>query len=236
MTDEALTLGTATARLTGIASDGTAAGTTGDIAAGMREHLGVVEAALALEPAIEAYAELLIRSLAAGGKVLTFGNGGSAADAQHLTGELIGRFRLTRRALPAVTLSVDPSVMTCIANDFGYDDVFARQVAALAAPTDLVIGFTTSGESRSVVAGLEAARAAGASTVALTGEGGGAAGRVADLTIAVPSARTARVQEVHTMITHLVSERIDAWVAAAEAPAEAPPSDAGRSAASGDAG
>jgi D-sedoheptulose 7-phosphate isomerase len=181
------------------------------LADGFREHLEVVEAARALSPAIEAYAEQLIRAFEGGKKVLAFGNGGSAADAQHLAGELMGRFSATRQPLAAVALSVDPSVMTCIANDFSFDEVFARQVAGLARPGDVVVGFTTSGSSRNVIAGLEAAKAAGATTIALTGEDPRAAAGVADLVVAVPSARTARIQEVHLLITHLVSERIDAW-------------------------
>src|SRR5919112_6638534 len=111
------------------------------------EHLRVAADASVLLPAVERLADALIESLAGGGKVLVFGNGGSAADAQHLAGELLGRFRDTRRPLPAVALTTDPSVVTCIANDFSYDDLFARQVEALAAPKDVVIGITTSGSS-----------------------------------------------------------------------------------------
>ena len=183
-----------------------------DLATAFSEHLATVEAARALMPAIETYAQHLIRAFEGGGKVLTFGNGGSAADAQHLAGELIGRYGVTRRPLAAVAISVDPSVMTCIANDFSFDDVFARQVEGLAKAGDVVVGFTTSGESANVVRGLEAGRRCGAMTIALTGEDPRAAGRAADLVLAVPSARTARVQEVHLLITHLVSERLDAWV------------------------
>lgn len=182
------------------------------VASGIRQHLAVVEASgRELGPAIEAFAELLVQTLERGGTVLTLGNGGSAADAQHLAAELIGRFRAERPPFAAMSLATDPSVVTCIANDYGYEEAFARQVRAFAKPGDLVIGFSTSGDSASVVAALEAGRAAGATTVALTGEGGGSAAAVADLLVAVPSRVTARVQEVHTLITHLVSERIDAW-------------------------
>jgi D-sedoheptulose 7-phosphate isomerase len=182
-----------------------------DIVLGMREHLFVIEAAVELEGAIEAYAGHLIRAFETGGKVLAFGNGGSAADAQHLCAELIGRYGVTRRSLAAVALSTDPSVVTCIANDFGYEQVFARQVEGLARTGDVVVGFTTSGSSPNVVAGLRAAGKAGATTVALTGRDGRDAAASADLVLAVPSDRTARIQEVHLLITHLVSERIDAW-------------------------
>jgi D-sedoheptulose 7-phosphate isomerase len=182
-----------------------------DIVLGIREHLFVVEAAVELEAAIEAYAAHLIGAFEAGGKVIAFGNGGSAADAQHLAAELIGRYGVTRRPLAAVALSTDPSVVTCIANDFGYEQVFARQVEGLARPGDVVVGFTTSGSSPNVVAGLRAARKIGATTIALTGRDGRDAAEVADLVVAVPSDRTARIQEVHLLITHLISERIDAW-------------------------
>jgi len=184
-----------------------------DIVLGIREHLFVVEAAVELEPAIDAYATHLIRAFEAGGKVLAFGNGGSAADAQHLAAELIGRYGATRRPLAAIALSTDPSVVTCIGNDFGYEQLFARQVEGLVRPEDVVVGFTTSGTSPNVVAGLTAARGAGATTIALTGRDGRDAATVADLVLAVPSDRTARIQEAHLLITHLISERIDAWAA-----------------------
>jgi D-sedoheptulose 7-phosphate isomerase len=120
---------------------------------------------------------------------------------------------MTRRPLAAVALSTDPSVVTCIANDFGYEQLFARQVEGLVGSDDVVVGFTTSGTSPNVVAGLAAGRDAGATTIALTGRDGRDAAAVADLVIAVPSDRTARIQEVHLLITHLISERIDAWAA-----------------------
>jgi D-sedoheptulose 7-phosphate isomerase len=187
--------------------------TPSDIILGIREHLFVVEAAVELEAAIDAYASHLIRAFERGGKILVFGNGGSAADAQHLAAELIGRYGITRRPLAAVALSTDPSVVTCIANDFGYEQLFARQVEGLVRSDDAVVGFTTSGTSPNVVAGLAAGRDAGATTIALTGRDGRDAAAVADLVIAVPSDRTARIQEVHLLITHLISERIDAWAA-----------------------
>ena len=123
----------------------------------------------AVLPDVQEVAELLCQRFAVGGHVYTFGNGGSAADAQHFTGELIGHYKRSRRALPAVTLSTDPTVMTCIANDYGYADVFARQISALARPGDVVAAFTTSGRSANVVAGLKAARRAGATTVLFGG-------------------------------------------------------------------
>lgn len=151
-----------------------------------------------------------------GNKLLFFGNGGSAADAQHFAGELLGRFRDTRRPLPAIALSTDPSVVTCIANDFSYDEVFARQVAALVGSQDVVVGITTSGRSPNVVNGLRAAREAGALAVAWTGADPGPAGEAAEIVLAVPSSTTARIQEVHTLLMHTICVAIDAWVAEAE--------------------
>jgi D-sedoheptulose 7-phosphate isomerase len=155
---------------------------------------------------------------AAGAHVYCFGNGGSAADAQHLTGELIGHYKRNRRALPAVTLTTDSTVMTCIANDYGYADVFARQISALARPGDVVAAFTTTGRSPNVVAGLEAARAAGAVTVLFGGRSGGPASAYADHVLLAPSEETPRIQEMHTLMLHMISEHVDSW-AADEVPA-----------------
>jgi D-sedoheptulose 7-phosphate isomerase len=183
------------------------------------EHVRVASDAAALLPVIADLADRLTDALGRGGKLLVFGNGGSAADAQHFAGELLGRFRDTRRPLPAIALTTDPSVVTCIANDFSYDDLFARQVAGLARPEDIVIGITTSGRSENVVRGLRAARDAGALAVAWTGAEPGAAGETADLTLAVPSATTARIQEIHTLAMHTICVAIDAWVMRGDSPA-----------------
>ena len=173
------------------------------------EHRGLLDELEPLLPEVDRVAELLIETYRSGGKVLAFGNGGSAADAQHLAGELVGRFKRERRPLPAHALSVDPSVVTCIANDYSFDDVFARQVEALAVRGDVVIGYSTSGTSENVVRGLAAARAAGAATVLFTGGAGG----VADHVLAVPSSSTARVQELHLLLMHLVVDQVDEWAA-----------------------
>src|SRR5690606_21566254 len=129
------------------------------------DHVAAGERLTALVPELESLAAELAERFAAGGILYTFGNGGSAADAQHFTGELIGHYKADRRPLPAVTLSADPSAMTCIANDYAYDDVFARQVEALARPGDVVAAFTTSGRSPNVVGALRVARERGARTV-----------------------------------------------------------------------
>jgi D-sedoheptulose 7-phosphate isomerase len=171
----------------------------------------------ALLPAVREVTDRLCAIYAAGGRLYSFGNGGSAADAQHLAGELIGRYRRERRPLPAVALSVDPSVVSCIANDYAWEDVFARQVEALAGPGDMVVGFTTSGRSPNVVKGLAAARACGATTVLFTGGDGGPALEHADLALVVPSTTTARIQEMHLLMLHLVSDGVDAWAAGEDA-------------------
>jgi D-sedoheptulose 7-phosphate isomerase len=180
------------------------------------EHRSVAEDAAALLPTVEEMARALIDALGRGGKLIVFGNGGSAADAQHFAGELLGRFRDTRRPLPAISLSADPSVVTCIANDFSYDDLFARQVEALARPDDVVIGITTSGQSENVVRGLAAAATVGARTMAWTGADPGPAGAAATMSLAVPSRTTARIQEMHTLAMHVICVAVDAWVAGDE--------------------
>ena len=179
----------------------------------LADHRVAAEAVEELLPAVDAIVRRLCDAFAAGGRVYAFGNGGSAADAQHLAGELIGRYRRERRPLPAVSLAVDPSVVTCIANDYAFEDVFARQVEALARPGDVVVACTTSGRSENVVRGLAAGRAAGATTVLFGGGDGHPARDHADLRLVVPSSTTARVQEMHLLLLHLVSDGVDAWAA-----------------------
>lgn len=171
-----------------------------------------IHAALAAGPAVEAIAgagDALVRVLAAGGQVLAFGNGGSAADAQHFVAELVGRFVRERRGYPAVALTTDPSIVTAVSNDFGFEAVFARQVEALGRAGDLAVGITTSGNSPNVVRGLEAAKARGLRTIALTGNDGGAAGRLAEVHVNVPETVTARVQEAHMTVLHLLCAFVD---------------------------
>ncbi|MGR6916631.1 D-sedoheptulose-7-phosphate isomerase [[Actinomadura] parvosata] len=177
-------------------------------------HLAAARGMTALLPAVARVADLLIDTFTRGGTLYTMGNGGSAADAQHLTGELIGHYKRDRRPLPTVTLTTDATVMTCIANDYAYDDVFARQVRALARPGDVVAAFTTSGNSANVVSALEAARTNGAVTVLFGGGDGGAAAEHADHLLLAPSSETPRIQEIHTLMLHMISEKVDAWAAA----------------------
>lgn len=179
----------------------------------LNDHVELAQATSALVPDIAHLGERMCHCFAGGGRVYTFGNGGSAADAQHLAAELVGRYKRDRRALPALAMTVDPSVLTCIGNDYDYDDVFSRQVEAFAQPGDLVIGFTTSGNSPNVVNGLAAARQRGATGVLFSAGSGGAAAQHAELTLLVPTSATARCQEMHLLLLHLLSEWIDSWAA-----------------------
>ena len=177
------------------------------------EHAALLARVDELLPQVDEAARLIVAAYEREGRVLAFGNGGSAADAQHLAGELVGRFARERRPLAAVALSTDPSVVTCIANDFSFEDLFARQVEAHVHAGDVAVGYTTSGRSENVVRGLRAARAAGAQTVLFAGGDGLPAAEHADVALLVPSTSTARVQELHLLLMHLVVEQVDVWAA-----------------------
>src|SRR3954468_5264267 len=179
----------------------------------LAEHVALVEDVRGMLPVVDDVAQRLIDVYGAGGRVYTFGNGGSSCDAQHFAEELVARYRRDRRALPAASLSSDAAVLTCIANDFSYEDVFARQVEAFVRTGDMVIAFSTSGRSENVVRGLAAARAAGATTVLFGGGDGLPAASHADHALVLPSSSTARVQELHVLLLHLIVDRIDAWAA-----------------------
>ena len=161
------------------------------------------------EAVVERIARILIDAFRSGHKVLWMGNGGSAADAQHLAAEFSGRFLRERRALPSEALSVNTSAVTAIANDYGYERVFSRQVEAFARAGDVVVGLTTSGASRNVVLGLEAAKRAGATTIAFTGNGGGAVAEIADIALVGPDGYSALVQEVHITLGHIVCDLVE---------------------------
>jgi D-sedoheptulose 7-phosphate isomerase len=165
-------------------------------------------AGVVLATEIQVLAEWIIETYRQGHKVVLFGNGGSMCDAMHIAGELVGRFRMERAALPALAFS-DPGILTAVSNDYGYETVFARQVAAWVTAGDLVVGISTSGKSPSVVVGLQTARRHGARTVALTGERGSTMSEVADLVLAVPSSNTPRIQECHITIGHIVCELVE---------------------------
>jgi phosphoheptose isomerase len=176
----------------------------------LSEAIAAHQRVLEQDPApIVAAVGVIVRALEQGGKVLAFGNGGSAADAQHLCAELVGRLERDRQALAAMALSADTSVITAIANDTGYEKVFARQIEALGRNDDVAIAISTSGRSRNVEAALTAARAKGLTTIALTGADGGTIGSHADVHINVPEQSTARVQEVHRTLLHIICELVE---------------------------
>lgn len=154
-------------------------------------------------------AAAIIRALKEGRKILLFGNGGSAADAQHIAAEFINRFMIERPALPAMSLAADSSVLTSIGNDYDFSDIFAKQIRALGREGDIAWGITTSGSSPNVIRGLEAAKKLNLVTVALTGKDGGQAGRIADHVIAVPSTSVPRIQEVHITVGHIICQLVD---------------------------
>jgi D-sedoheptulose 7-phosphate isomerase len=167
---------------------------------------------------IAAAAELIGTAAAEGRKVLLFGNGGSAADAVHIAAEFVGRYLVDRRPLPALALNANVSALTAIGNDYGFEQIFARQVTALGQPGDVAIGMTTSGRSPNVAKGLEAARAAGLTAIAMTGEDPGPVGAAADLAIAIPSSETPRVQEGHMLAAHTICEWVEEAIGGDEPP------------------
>ena len=158
---------------------------------------------------IENAADAIIESLKAGKKLIVFGNGGSASDGQHIAAELVGRFKMERRALPAIALTANTSILTAIANDYGYAAVFSRQVEALGSPGDVALGISTSGNSKNVIEALKKARALGMKTIALSGGDGGSMKREADISIVVSTKDTPRVQESHIMIAHIICALIE---------------------------
>ncbi len=180
-----------------------------DLDALIKDHLACVEALERERDAIEAAALALAAVVQAGGRIFICGNGGSAADAQHFAAEVVGRFERERRALPAVALTTDTSILTAVANDYGYDDIFVRQLAGLAEKGDALVGLSTSGNSRNVLAALRLAGKRGLTTVALCGGDGGETGNVADYVILAPSANTARIQEAHILVLHFFAQIIE---------------------------
>jgi D-sedoheptulose 7-phosphate isomerase len=186
------------------------------VTGGIRDSVAAQERLL--EPAhvdgILRAAALITGSLRGGGKLLVFGNGGSAADAQHIAAEFLGRYLLERAALPAVSLSDNSSTVTAVGNDYSFDDVFARQVAGLGRPGDVALGISTSGESANVLAGVAAAQERGLRTIALTGARGGRLRDAVELCIAVPADSTPRIQEAHMLAAHLLCEIVERELAA----------------------
>lgn len=186
----------------------------------IKSHLELHQAAIAtlqsdLLTHIESCVHTLIEALSQGGKILVMGNGGSAADAQHLAAEFVGRFLLERKALPAIALTTDTSILTAIGNDYGFDEVFKRQIEALAAPGDVVIGISTSGNSVNVERGMLTAREAGCVTVGLLGCDGGRIAALCDLAMTVPSQCTPHIQEAHLVIMHILCDLVEQQLFAA---------------------
>jgi len=176
----------------------------------LNHHKNTIDQVIAkLVPAIENGCKLLTDTVLAGGKVLIAGNGGSAADAQHIAAELTGRYVKDRKALPAIALTVDTSALTAISNDYGFERVFARQVEAFARPGDLFIAISTSGNSPNIIHALHTARELGCKIIGLSGRDGGQMNNLCDLNIIIPDAVTARIQEMHILIGHIFCKAVD---------------------------
>jgi D-sedoheptulose 7-phosphate isomerase len=173
------------------------------------EHLEVAKALPSLAADVAKAIEMIRSSLAAGGKLLIAGNGGSAADAQHIAAELTGRFLLERKPLPAIALHANSSALTAIGNDYGYEQVFARELAAHARPGDVLLAISTSGGSKNILRAIEEARGKKVAVIGMTGESGGAMRTACDLCLCVPSKSTARIQEMHIMIGHTICELLE---------------------------
>jgi D-sedoheptulose 7-phosphate isomerase len=176
------------------------------------EHAAHTAMFNALEPVFPLISDVGIKMqecIANGGKILIMGNGGSAADSQHIAAEIVGRFKKERKGMPAIALTTDTSILTSVGNDYGYDYIFARQIEALCRPEDLVIGITTSGNSANVVRAMEAAKEIGATTVGLTGGTGGKLTALCDYNLIMPSNVTARIQEAHIFVGHCLCEILE---------------------------
>ena len=162
-----------------------------------------------LSEKIEESINEIIKCFKKGNKVIVFGNGGSAADAQHIVAEFIGRFQKERKSLPAISLTTDSSIITSLANDYSYDIVFSRQCESLVSKGDVVIGISTSGKSKNVEEGIKTAKKKGAITIGLLGGSGGSIKKIVDISIVVPSTNTARIQEVHRVIYHIICDVVE---------------------------
>ena len=179
----------------------------------LAEHLELAARVEKLLPRVDEVGRLLIDTYSRNGRVYTFGNGGSSVDANHFAEELVGRFKRERRPLPALSLAADSAALTCIANDYSFEEVFERQMRAFVRAGDVAIAFSTSGRSPNVVRGLATAKELGATTVLFCGGDGGPAAEHADLALLVPSESTARIQELHALFLHLVIDQVDRWAA-----------------------
>jgi D-sedoheptulose 7-phosphate isomerase len=178
------------------------------------DHIAVIDLLRDQQSLLQRIAEEMTHAILAGKKVLWCGNGGSAADSQHLAAELMGRFRRERCAFPSIALTTDTSILTAVGNDYGYERVFQRQVEALCTKGDVLVGISTSGSSKNVCAALQTARQIGAFTVAFTGQGGGKIGAIADVALRIPSKDTARIQEGHILCGHMLCDWVERSVCA----------------------
>lgn len=175
----------------------------------LAEHTQIIQALNDQQHVLDQIASEMVLAVRMGGKILWCGNGGSAADAQHLNGQLVVRYRHDRAGIPSIALSTDTSILTAASNNYGYEHIFQRQVETLAHKGDVVVAISTSGNSRNVFLALEAARKVGAVTVAFTGKGGGQAAKAADFLFEVPSSDTPRIQEVHILAGHILCEIVE---------------------------
>ncbi len=174
------------------------------------EHLKITQVTMkSITDSLEIAANLCIDSLKSGGKILIFGNGGSAADAQHIAAELVGRYKAERKGLAGIALTTDSSALTCISNDYSFEDVFSRQIEALANNNDIAIGISTGGTSVNVVNALESANYLGCKTIGFSGRGGGEFNNICDVNIIIPATETARIQEMHILVGHIICQLID---------------------------
>ena len=183
----------------------------------IEEHLQVIQALRGELPALKQIADRMSRAVLENHKIVWCGNGGSAADSQHLAAEFVGRFLKERRAIASIALTTNTSVLTALGNDYGYDHVFRMQVEAICVPGDVLVGISTSGNSKNVCNALEAAREMGVSTVAFTGASGGAMARIAEVTLRIPSSETPRIQEAQILCGHMICNYVENFVC--EAPA-----------------
>ena len=175
----------------------------------LKAHLEVANSVIAIDEAVMSLANLALQTLKNGNKILICGNGGSAADAQHFAAELTGRYKSERISLPAIALTTDTSAITAIGNDYGYDEVFARQLSGVGNSGDLLIGISTSGNSTNILKALQIAKQKGIKTAGLSGKGGGEMNSLCDMNVVVPSNDTARIQEMHILIIHTICAAID---------------------------
>ena len=183
--------------------------TKDEIIKSINQSIKVIEKSVSLSDEIEKSIKVIIKSLKSGHKLVIFGNGGSAADSQHIAAELIGRFKIDRKSIPAIALSTDTSILTSISNDLSYDQVFSRQCESLIKKGDVALGISTSGNSLNVKKGIQTAKKNGATTIALLGNNGGVIKKISDISITVNSKSTSKIQEVHRIIYHIICEFVE---------------------------